>query len=171
MEQPTAEESRVERYFQRRWTPQYKYYSKSSAHNKKWHQRIQLFIVIAGVLIPVLINLDIPDIFTGNLSDTIPMPTWVPTLLGLLIAVATSVENVKKYGDNWRNYRQTLEALKRELALYEALGGDYAEIQEPFALFVQRSEQIMGEETTRFNKYISEEIQTPTVTTASRRIR
>ncbi|MGZ9164721.1 MAG: DUF4231 domain-containing protein [Anaerolineales bacterium] len=78
------------------------------------------------------------------------VPTLVPTILSGLIAVAAGLENVYRYGDNWRTYRQTLEALKREKALFAARAGSYVDPANAFPLFVERVESLLSEETTRY---------------------
>ena len=90
-----------------RWQNQRDYYSKKSAFNKRWHQSLQLFIGIIAVIVPVLLSL----------STTVP--EWIPGVLSLLVAIAAVVENVYHFGDNWRNFRQTLEGLKREKVFFD----------------------------------------------------
>ncbi len=68
-------------------------------------------------------------------------------IVSVLVAVAAAIENVFHFGDNWRNYRQALEALKREPALFDAKVGAYADPQTAFATFVERCEGIMAQET------------------------
>src|SRR5687767_1540821 len=93
--------TKEETYLQERWQKQRDYYSKQSAENKRRHQGLQLFITLGAIAVPIILN--IPAV----------SPVF-PTILSGLIAAAAALENVFHYGDNWRNYRQTLEALKRE---------------------------------------------------------
>jgi hypothetical protein len=122
-------------YLQHRWEEQCRYYAEKADLNKVRHQRTQLFVAAGGVVVPVLLE----------------VPTIIPAALSLLIAMATAIENVYKYGDNWRTFRQTLEALKRERALYDARTGPYdTDPRTAFKRFVERSEAIFAEETNRY---------------------
>jgi hypothetical protein len=129
--------TKEETYLQERWQKQKDYYSKQSAENKRRHQGLQLFITLAAIAVPILLT--IPNV-----------SVVIPTVLSGLIAGASALENVFHYGDNWRNYRQTLEGLKREKALFEARAGTYGDPKKAFPLFVERVEALVSEETMRF---------------------
>ena len=129
--------TKEETYLQERWQKQRDYYSKQSAENKRRHQGLQLFITLGAIAVPIILN--IPAVS--------PM---FPTILSGLIAAAAALENVFHYGDNWRNYRQTLEALKRERSLFDAGVGLYGDPKKSFPLFVERVESLLNEETMRY---------------------
>ncbi len=129
--------TRQETYMQQRWQTQRDYYSKQSARNKRWHQSLQLFIALGAIAVPIILN--IPEI-----------PKQIPTILSGLVAGAAALENVFRFGDNWRNFRQTLEVLKRERALFEAKAGPYRESEDAFTIFVERVESLISEETMRY---------------------
>jgi len=134
MQQTTSQE---ERYLNGRWQQQRDYYSRQSARNKRWHQSLLVFSTISALLVPVLLNI------TG-------VPKLIPTVLSVLVAVAIALDTVYHFGDNWRAFRQALEALKRERVYYENKVGPYADIDVPFALFVQTCEAIMSEESKSY---------------------
>jgi Protein of unknown function (DUF4231) len=129
--------SKEETYLQERWQKQKDYYSKESDENKTRHLGLQLFVTLAAIAVPIL--LAIPAV-----------PPVIPTILSGLVAGATALENVFHYGDNWRNYRQTLEGLKRERALFDARAGSYDDPKKAFTRFVERVEALVSEETMRF---------------------
>jgi ABC-type multidrug transport system fused ATPase/permease subunit len=126
-----------EKYLNERWQQQRDYYSRQSARNKRWHQGLLAFTAVGAIVVPILLN--IPEI-----------PKWAPTILSGLVAIATAVENVFHFGDNWRNFRQTLEALKRERALFDAGVGLYRNPETAFERFVQTVEDLIATETTRY---------------------
>jgi hypothetical protein len=130
-------ETRQQRYMTERWQSQRDYYSRKAARSKKWHQSLQVFVALSAVAIPVL--LVIPE-----------MPKIIPAIMSGLVAAATALENVYHFGDDWRNFRQTLESLKRERALYDAAAGPYGSPKTAFRRFVERSENIIAEETGRY---------------------
>lgn len=145
MENITTKE---ETYLQERWQTQKDYYSKQSAQNKRWHQRVQLFVTIGAIAVPILLSIpEVPKVF--------------PTILSGLIAAAAALESVYHYGDNWRNYRQTLEALKREKALFTASAGSYVDPAKAFPRFVERVESLLSEETMRYFPEESSKAQAP----------
>ena len=144
MESITKEET----YLEERWQKQRDYYSKQSAQNKRWHQGVQFFIAIGAIAVPILLSI-----------SEVPKP--FPTILSGLIAGAAALENVYRYGDNWRSYRQTLEALKRERALFVARAGVYGEPANAFPLFVERVESLLSEETMRYFPEEASKAQAP----------
>jgi Protein of unknown function (DUF4231) len=127
------QDDRAEVYLNGRWQQQCNYYSKRAISNKRWHQNLLLFSTISALVVPVLLNI-------------VEIPKWVPTLLSVLVSVALTLDNVYHFGDNWRSFRQTLEALKRERILFETKSGSYEESETAFRLFVQRCEEIMQAE-------------------------
>ena len=70
----------------------------------------------------------------------------MPTILSVLVSVALALDNVFHFGENWRSFRQTLEALKQERVYFETGIGSYADTQTAFPLFVQTCEEIMQAE-------------------------
>ncbi|HTD77217.1 MAG TPA: DUF4231 domain-containing protein, partial [Chloroflexota bacterium] len=51
--------------------------------------------------------------------------TWLPGILGALIALLEGVQGLFRWRDQWLMYRATAEGLKREHALYLAQAGPY----------------------------------------------
>lgn len=136
-----SEAGKVETYLNGRWRQQRDYYSKQSARNKRWHQRILLFSTIGALLVPVLLNIS-------------EVPKLAPTILSVLVSVALTLDSVYHYGDNWHTFRRTLEALKRERIFFETGVGPYQNSQTAFPLFVKTCEEIMqGEGKTYFEKH------------------
>jgi hypothetical protein len=129
-------ESQTERqkYYLEQWQNQKDYHSKKAGVFKQRYQFSQAFIVLASVVVPVLLT-------------TPGIPSWIPTILSLLVAMAAGLENVFKNGENWIGFRKTSEMLKREHRMYMARGDVYATAnQNAFDLFVQRVEAILGEQ-------------------------
>ncbi len=122
--------TQAEQYLTGRWQQQRDYYSKQSARNKQWHQNLLVFSTIGALIVPVLLNIS-------------EVPKVVPTILSVLVSVALALENVYQYGDNWRSFRQALEALKVERVLFEASVDPYMDQHTAFPLFVERCEEIM----------------------------
>ena len=82
------------------------------------------------------------------------VPKLVPTILSILVSVALALDNVYHYGDNWRSFRQTLEALKQERIFFETGIDPYQDPQTAFPLFVEKCEEVIrGEGKSYFEKY------------------
>ena len=75
-------------------------------------------------------------------------PTWVPGILGALIALLEGVQGLFRWRDQWLMYRATAEGLKREQSLYLAQAGPYAGKANPdaLALLAAHAEQLMTTE-------------------------
>jgi ABC-type multidrug transport system fused ATPase/permease subunit len=125
--------SKEERYLNERWRPQRDYYSKAAKRNKQWHQSLLLISSIGAVVVPVLLT--IPEI-----------PKWFAIIISLLVSVALVLDHTLHFGDNWQSFRQTLEALKRERVYYENGLEPYSNSQSTLLLFIQRCEELMGQE-------------------------
>jgi hypothetical protein len=128
---------RFRHYIQTRWYPQWKYYDQRAIFNKARHISLQIFVALGSVSVPILIGINF-------------VPTWIPALISGMVAAFTAIENVMKYGDNWRIFRSAAEGLNREKVLYEAMSGPYKATKAPFRMFVERCEDIIGEETGRY---------------------
>ena len=125
-----------QKYYMDQWKEQQAYHSRKARAFKQRHQLLQAIIVIGALVVPILLNLD-------------GVPAIIPTLVSVLVAVATGVENVFKYGENWVAFRRTSEMLKREQRMYIARAEAYANAN-AFDVFVQRVEAILGEQNQTF---------------------
>lgn len=129
--------SKQDTYIQERWQKQRDYYSKRSAWNKSWYQRLQVFMAVGAIAVPIILSI-----------SEIPKP--IPIVLSGLVAIAAALENLFKFGDNWRNFRLTLEALKREKVMFDAGVGPYQEQDKAFPTFVERIEGLLSEEVKSY---------------------
>lgn len=173
----TSREERTRYYVNKRWNEQYDYYSKKADLNRVKHQQLQIFIAIVAVLVPVLLGFtaglinwaraiavggvwslwmwQIPMnwlIREDNIGFVIGFINAVPAILSGLVAGATALENVMKYGDNWRAFQSAADGLERERALFEANAGLYRTSPAAHQLFIERSEDVIAQE---FGRYIA----------------
>ncbi len=119
-------------YLEERWQSQKDFFSKNSAKNKRFYERLQLFVMVVSAGIPLVVVFSVHE--------------YIPAVLGFSITVATGFEKIYKYGDHWQRYRLTTEALKREKALYQAGAGPYRRTETPDLLFAERCENIIATE-------------------------
>lgn len=133
----------AEQYIQERVQDQLGYYQKAANRMKQLHLWTQSWIILLGILVPVLANL--------NLGDS---KTSVITVVSLLLAALTGISNFRKYGDLWLAYRTTEELLKKELFLFQTGAGPYSEQDSAFPNFVQNIESTISVEHERFRSLI-----------------
>jgi hypothetical protein len=119
----------------KRWQSQKDYYSKRVGHYKNWHLWLQLYMGIIAVLVTILLGFS-------------EVPKFIPSILSGTIAAAAVIENVNRYGENWRNFRTTLEFLKREKSLFDIGADVYVDLAPDDAaiLFATRTEDILSAE-------------------------
>lgn len=131
-------------YMEHRWHSQWKYYDERAAQAKSRHLALQLIIGIGSVTVPVLVGIQIGE---GQVQQVLSVITIV---ISLIVAIATAIENVMKYGDSWRNYRAATEELQREKTMYDTLSGPYRRSTNPFRLFVERCEGVIEKQNGRW---------------------
>ncbi|HEX2620550.1 MAG TPA: DUF4231 domain-containing protein [Phototrophicaceae bacterium] len=148
---PSASEQE-RHYIEHRWHAQWDWYDKRASNAKNVYQRLQIIIGVGSVTVPVLIG------FTPSSTDVREILQVATVALSLTVAIAAAIENVKKYGDNWRNFRGAAEELLREKALYDVRSGPYRKTKTPFLLFVQRCEEIMTKQNGSFLQ-LAEDVQ------------
>ena len=142
----TAPASPEQAYLDNRWQSQKNYYSKNSGKNKKYYQSLQLSVGIGAVLVPVVLTVNALH----------PYNTLLAAIISAGVAIATAAENIFQYGNNWRNFRQASEGLKREKVLYETKTGPYRIAKDPFRRFVERCEDIIAVETGQYFQNMDE---------------
>ena len=138
-------------YMKDRVNGQLSWMSKKSASNKKLYLRYKLCVIIMSVSIPFLVTLISAD----------PRVKYLVALVGVLIAIFEGILSLYEYQNNWVNYRSTAETLKRERYLFSTKTGDYANVDKPFPLFVEKIETILGAENQNWSKYSSDEAKIP----------
>ena len=83
--------------------------------NLRKYNILNYVIIIGGVLIPVTINI-IEDDYLAKA---------IPTLLGVLVGIAASLNQSYRYNDKWKHFREISERLKIEGEHYLSLSGNY----------------------------------------------
>jgi len=149
-------------YIEHRWHAEWSYYDKKASQAKKSFQRVQLTITVGSAAVPVLVGIQ-------ALDDRLDFALYLITILiSFLVAAASAIETVKKYGDDWRTYRSAAEELGREKALYDVRTGPYRRSKNPFLLFVERCEEVVAkqngawsalkeEQATQLDQYAQDE--------------
>jgi Protein of unknown function (DUF4231) len=99
----------------------------------------RLVAAIGSVVIPVLSNL--PLTYTVN-GLNVDFAKYGVTFVGLLVALAISIEGVLRYRERTVEYSKTSQSLQAELQLYLARAKDYSKKDETeaFGTLVERIE-------------------------------
>lgn len=127
---------KFEKYLKERYEQQVKWYSDSSAKNKRYYHWFQWAAIILSAGVPVLVVL-MPD----NLK-------WITAIPSIALAIVTTALKAFKFQENWVNYRTTAETLKKEKHYYDASVDPYASAEDKEQLFVERVEALISRENT-----------------------
>jgi hypothetical protein len=94
-------------YLSSRWLDQVRWMEGRARSCQRWYYGLRLGTITGGVVIPALVGLDI----AGTVAVGVK---WLVFGLGLLVALATSIDGFFRFGERWRHYRLTVELLKSE---------------------------------------------------------
>jgi len=143
-----------------RWLDQLKWVGRQARLSRFRYLVMRLPVVVGGVAIPALITI------TLSAADT---PThrleWLPDWLDFgalrlitlsfstLVAILAALDEVFHYGDRWRHYRRTTEALKTLGWQYLMLNGHFRRYKshgEAFTAFTEQVEEALTEDVEGF---------------------
>jgi hypothetical protein len=127
---------------------QLNWYDNKAVFNKTWHMRLGLIIIIAGTVTSI-VQLWSPS------PEGVHWSTWLSAVLGAVVVIAKGIDSLWKFDENWSNYRQAAEQIKRERRLFINSVGPYQSCSNKeiaFQLFTKRIEQIIATEENIFWK-------------------
>jgi len=129
----------LQKHFLRsRWLDQVLWMEGKADRARDWYYRLRLTTIIGGVIIPALVSLN----FTAGTAVVVG---WITFFVSLLVAISAAVEEFFHYGERWRHYRQTVEALKNEGWQFFQLSGPYRRFEShanAYRAFAARVEDI-----------------------------
>ena len=140
-------------YLEHRVEDQINYYKHAASREKRRHVWTQSIVIVFGAAVPVLVNL--PEWSFGWFDLSI-FARISATVLSLAVSILAGLANFRKFEDLWLAYRMTEELLKKEKYLYLTNTGDYSEVETAFPLFVDRIEQLISVEHSKFQTLIRE---------------
>ena len=130
-----SDEIRV--YLRARWAAQVERAARSMGNNKRNYYFARIPAVVGAVVLPALTT---PTVDV----EWIRWSAWVTSII---VAVATGVESVFRFGARWRIYRLLLDSLRAEAWAFQfALTPDYASVEpsERAPMFLTRCEDILA---------------------------
>jgi hypothetical protein len=133
-------------YLAGRWLDQLVWMERRAAAAQRWYYGLRLTAILGGVTIPALVG------WQG--TATAAMAARVAAaILGVVVAAASAVEGLYRFGERWGRYRRSAEALKSEFWQMSQLGGPYREFptdRAAFPIFVERVEQILRDDVQTY---------------------
>jgi hypothetical protein len=120
------------------------WYNAKAARCKNRYLGMRAFTVIAGGIVPVLVNIEANiDRLVGH-----PVTKAIITVISLLVVITVSLESVFHYREQWKNYRSTEQLLGHEQFEFLSRVGPYKGLAEEaaFQLFVERIENAISAE-------------------------
>ena len=133
-----------DQYIETRLKQYQSWYDRKAVLCKNRYLRMRAFTVVAGGIVPVLVNVETS---INNLVGY-PIMKATITIISLLVVVTVSLESVFHYREQWKNYRSTEQLLGHEqfefltkVGVYKGLPDD-----EAFRLFVERTEDAISSE-------------------------
>jgi hypothetical protein len=129
-------------YLERRVMPQRKWHAAKARWNKQRFYATEITTLVAGALIPVVNLLALGTYWAGLFSG----------LLGGVVVIATAIEKLFKFQENWLQYRALVETLDREVEMYMNGVADYAKADraDRNRLLVERVENLLATNTSTY---------------------
>lgn len=138
----------LETYLTERVQNQENWMERKSGSSKRSYQRSKLIVIILSVSIPFLVTM----------LDDYAYFKYVIAAVGVLIAAIEGILSLYDFQNNWINYRQTLEALKREKFFFATKSSVYKK-DPSFQFFVERIETILTMENKNWSESALSEVK------------
>lgn len=139
-------------FLRARWLEQVIWMDEKAWNSVFRHNVLRLTTIIGGVIVPALVSLNVGD---GSVT-AIKTLTYI---VSLVVALSAAVEEFFHYGERWRHYRRTVEALKSEGWQFFQLSGPYANMTHAHAYpaFATRVEQLSQEEVETYMTQVAKD--------------
>jgi len=115
-------------FLRSRWLDQVLWMESKAAKARNRYYALKVITIIGGVLLPALVTLNNADD-----PDIRKYVYWSTFILSLLVSTTASIEGFFLYGDQWRNYRRSVESLK-------TLGWQYFQLSGPYLSYPNHTE-------------------------------
>src|SRR5438046_2339658 len=131
-------------YLRTRWLDLVIWHDVAAARANRQYYRLRITTLVGGATATAFASLKLSGA-SGH---------WVSVLifaLTLTVTIAAGLEELLKYGERGRNYRQIAERLKQEGWFFFQLAGPYHSLpdhQAGFTQFAERVEEIASDEST-----------------------
>ena len=96
-------------FLRSRWLDQVVWMEGATKRAQRRYYVLRIVSILGGVTVPVLVSLSLQPS-----SDAYVYVRGATIVLSLVTAASAALEEFFRFGDRWRHYRQTVEALKTE---------------------------------------------------------
>jgi hypothetical protein len=133
-------------FLRARWLEQVIWMDEKAWSSVFRHNILRLTTIIGGVIVPALVSWNVGESVGADLVKTLTV------IVSLVVALSAAVEEFFHYGERWRHYRRTVEALKSEGWQFFQLSGPYANMTHVLAYpaFAARVEEWSREEVETY---------------------
>lgn len=95
-------------FLRARWLEQVIWMDEKAWNSVLRHNVLRLTTIIGGVIVPALVSWNVGNSAGADLIKALTV------IVSLVVALSAAVEEFFHYGERWRHYRRTVEALKSE---------------------------------------------------------
>jgi hypothetical protein len=131
-------------YLDTRLNNQINWYDKKSKNNQKyykWLKRIEFILSASIPVITLITTIYYNDTNIGKITIAI---------IGSVLTILAAIHGLSDFHEHWIEYRSISETLKHEKYLYLTNSGIYSDSANPFALLVERTEQLISKENVNW---------------------
>ena len=131
-------EQKFSHFIKNRYEKELDWYDQEAVRNKRIHDLLQWVVIVSSAVTPVLILINESNLRMFAVTTSV------------IIAIFTSAIKTFKFHENWLNYRNTAETMRREYSLYDTDAGDYLDADDKQRFFVERIESLISRENTKW---------------------
>jgi len=128
-------------FLRSRWLDQVLWMESKAAKARNRYYALKITTIIGAILLPALVTLN-----DGENVEARKYIYWSTFGISLLVSTTASIEGFFLYGDQWRNYRRSVESLKTQGWQYFQLSGPYLPYEtheEAFKSFAAQVEDVI----------------------------
>jgi len=111
------------RFMKARWLDQLLWLESRSTKSRNRYYNLRLLTIIGGVIVPALVSVNSANVQPTKLKEIFG---WTALGLSQAVAVSAAIEELFHYGESYRRYRNTAEAMKIEGWQFFQLSGPYS---------------------------------------------
>ena len=145
-------------FMKARWLEQLLWLEGRAQTTRNQYYFLRLLTIIGGVIVPALVSLNI------NANDVQVVVGWLAFGLSQVVAISAAVEEFFHYGERYRHYRNTAEAMKIEGWQFLQLSGSYRHARsyaEVYPDFAQQVENIIQRDVEGYFSQVVQEKEKP----------
>lgn len=141
-------------FIKMRWLDQVLWLEKKSKTCQGRYYFLRMVTIIGGVIVPALVS------FKFSSTQAQQILGWATLLLSQSVAISAAIEEFFHYGERFRHYRNTAEAMKIEGWQFFQLSGFYAQLKthsQAYPEFAGRVESIIERDVEGYLSKVTQE--------------